>query len=343
MQRSVNCQHVSSAKPVLADMPLVLGIEDRKRAGWAPDFKGVVYGKVGYGDQLRVVISMNGAVIKKYSVPLQQSQAAPLPPPNAQYAQWTLIDNESSIAQAGTFLITFKYFDFGSEQETVLGQKTLRIAKGSIDRPQYLAIYDDLLLANWISMDEMTLTLHFWVSHDMRRLFIDHPTWIAKVFVDGKPITEPENNRFPCSERSECNLFQYEIHAHGPNQKSVESASDLACLAVGTPFSLSYFSDTLLNHSGVWQVKVYAGSDFVREFRFTVNDGAIVPDAEQAPSLTPPLQLGPRGFFVQTYFPNPDTFDNRFDVAAAKAGCFYGRPWKSDSVANMLKSLPSMK
>jgi hypothetical protein len=98
----------------------------------------------------------------------------------------------------------------------------------------------------------------------------------------------------------------------------------------------------LADHPGKWILKIRIAGQVVRELHFTVlPNGEIALHPEQDRSKAGFLNLGPGRFFVETYFPNPNTFDLRFNPDAIRSGTLYGRPWISNEVVGgMVKLLP---
>jgi hypothetical protein len=347
--------------PSMADAPLEFQVISVRKmingayqfVGWTPKIEGRMLGRTRKGDAVMVEFSQDGKMLGTLRVGLSGTGG------ESWYEDWEIRGNEEKdiFTAIGRVTATFKYYDDTSEKTAPLPTRQFQVVKtvyydDSKNNWKYGALYDDLLGFSYAvqrqpsSGEPPAIWLYSWMNlqHDSAIKDISY-----KVSVDGNPV--PLDDAFDANQNHESIVTldqREEIFVKAKNDRVVNPHN--VYLVVFRPKLLWGPKGNaagpgwlwLADHPGKWNLKIRIGGQVVRELHFTVlPNGEITPHPEQDKSKAGFMNLGPGRFFLETYFPNPNTFDLRFNPDAIRSGTLYGRPWISNEVVGgMVKLLP---
>ncbi len=347
--------------PSMADAPLEFQVISVRKmingayqhVGWTPKISGRMLGRTRKGDAVTVEFYQDGKVLGTLRAGLKGTGG------ETWYEDWEIRGNEEKdiYTPVGKITAVFKYYDDTSKKTGTLTTRQFQVVKtvyydDSKNNWKYGALYDDLLGFSYIvqrqpSSGELTgVWIYTWMNlqHDSAIKDISY-----KLSVDGNPV--PLDDAFDASQNHESiTTFdqQEDIFVKAKNDRVVNPHNvylvafrpKLLWGAKGSAAGPGWL--WLADRPGKWNLKIRVAGQVVRELHFTVlPNGEIAPHPEQDKSKAGFLNLGPGRFFVETYFPSPNTFDLRFNPDAIRAGTLYGRPWISNEVTGgMVKLLP---
>lgn len=360
-QESDPYKAAAAAAPSLADAPLEFKVISQRKmvngsnqfAGWTPVISGRMLGRTRNGDAVIVELSQDGKPIHTLRAGLRGNGG------QSWYEDFDIRgdDTKDMLTAVGKLTATFKYYNDNDEKTTPLTVRKFDVVKvvhydEGRNSWKYGALYDDLLGFSYIvqrqpSSGELSgVWIYTWMNlqHDSAIKDISY-----KLSVDGNPV--PLDDGFDANQNHESiTTFdqQEEIFVKAKNDRVVNPHN--VYLVVFRPKLLWGPKGSaagpgwlwLADHPGKWIFKIRVAGQVVRELHFTtLPNGEIVPHPEQDKTRAGFLNLGPGRFFVETYFPNPNNFDLRFNPDAIRAGALYGRPWISNEViGGMVKLLP---
>ncbi len=346
--------------PSMADAPLEFQVISVRQmingkyqyVGWTPKISGRILGRTRKGDAVTIELSQDGQSIGTLRAGLNGTG-------ESWYEDWEIRGNEAKdiFTAVGKVTATFKYYDDTAEKTAPLPTRQFQVVKtvyydDSKNNWKYGALYDDLLGFSYAvqrqpSSGELTAVwLYSWMNlqHDSALKDISY-----KLSVDGNPV--PLDDAFDANQNHESiTTFDQreEIFVKAKNDRVVNTHNvylvafrpKLLWGPKGNAAGLGWL--WLADHPGKWNLKIRVAGQLVRELRFNVlPSGEIALHPEQDKSKAGFLNLGPGRFFLETYFPNPNTFDLRFNPDAIRSGTLYGRPWISNEVTSeMVKLLP---
>lgn len=347
--------------PSLADAPLEFKVISQRKmingsyqyAGWTPVISGRMLGHTRRGDAVIVEFAQNGKLVHTLRAGLKGTAG------ESWYEDWDIRgdDTKDMLTAVGKLTATFKYYNDTDEKTTPLSVRQFDVVKlvhydEGKNSWKYGALYDDLLGFSYIVQRQPTsgelagVWIYAWMNllHDSAIKDISY-----KLSVDGNPVAL--DDAFDANQNHESIVTldqQEEIFVKAKNDRVVNPHN--LYLVVFRPKLLWGAKGNaagpgwlwLADHPGKWILKIRIAGQVVRELHFTVlPNGEIALHPEQDTSKPGFLNLGPGRVFVETYFPNPNTFDLRFNPDAIRAGTLYGRPWISNEVTiGMLKTLP---
>ena len=347
--------------PTMADAPLQFQVISVRQmingayqyVGWTPKISGRMLGRTRRGDAVVVELSQDGKPIHTLRAGLSGTGG------ERWYEDWEIRGDEGKdiLTAIGKVTATFKYFDDTSEKTGPLTIRQFQVVKTVYydegkNNWKYGALYDDLLGFSYAvqrqpsSGEAPAIWLYTWMNlqHDSAIKDISY-----KLSVDGNPV--PLDDAFDANQNHESIVTldqREEIFVKAKNDRVVNPHN--VYLVVFRPKLLWGRKGSaagpgwlwLADHPGKWILKIRIAGQVVRELHFTVlPNGEIAPHPEQDKSKAGFLNLGPGRFFLETYFPNPNTFDLRFNPDAIRNGTLYGRPWISNEVTGgMVKLLP---
>ncbi len=347
--------------PSLADAPLEFKVVSQRKmingsyqyAGWTPVISGRMLGRTRRGDAVVVELSQDGKPIHTLRAGLKGTGG------ETWYEDWEIRgdDTKDILTAVGKLTATFKYYNDTDEKTTPLSVRRFDVVKlvnyeEGKNTWKYGSLYDDLLGFSYMVQRQPTsgelagVWIYSWMNlqHDSAIKDISY-----KLSVDGNSVAL--DDAFDANQNHESIVTfnqQEEIFVKARNDRVVNPHN--VYLVVFRPKLLWGAKGSaggpgwlwLADHPGKWVLKIRIAGQAVRELRFTVlANGQIAPHPEQDQTKPGSLNLGPGRFFVETYFPNPNTFDLRFNPEAIRSGTLYGRPWISNDVAlGMLKTLP---
>jgi hypothetical protein len=351
-------------KPYLADQPLVIRMQPVRDnnpvpdrfTGWVPYVQGRLYGHTKSGDLLKIEFGKGGNVAHTVRINLNGIDADR----GDYYEDFNLSgsDDDDLITGEGLYTVTFKYYDDNTEQDAVIAEKRMNIVK-AVD---YDAGEGQNIWKNAMLYDDMPAISYIWLSppryHNMsgRAYFYN---WINrdedeindlsfKITVDGTDLSLPGDFAADCGslvsiEQME-DLYDNTKNVRVDNWYKVYQMRYAPYLYWGERQEGDAEEAVIMGeHPGDWVVKIRSLSETIRELRFKVDEnGLVVPHPEQDSSNPDCLKLGPMRFFVNTFYPNPNNFDTRFNSEAIRESSFYGRPWISD-MSEMMDALPPSK
>ncbi|HEX6187674.1 MAG TPA: hypothetical protein VFZ40_06320 [Pyrinomonadaceae bacterium] len=347
--------------PSMADAPLefqVISVRNMingayQYVGWTPKIRGRMLGRTRRGDAVVVEFSQDGKSLATLRAGLSGNGG------ETWFEDWEIRGDEKKdvLTAVGKVTATFKYFDDTAEKTAPLTVRQFHVVKTVYydegkNNWKYGALYDDLLGFSYAVQRQPEgsapgfVWMYTWMNlqHDSAIKDISY-----KLSVDGNPV--PLDDAFDANQNHESIVTldqREEIFVKAKNDRVVNPHN--VYLVVFRPKLLwgpkssapgpgwLWFAD----HPGKWILKIRIGGQVVRELHFTVlPKGEIALHAEQDKSKPGFMNLGPGRFFLETYFPNPNTFDLRFNPDAIRSGTLYGRPWISTEVtAGMVKTLP---
>lgn len=347
--------------PTMADAPLEFQVISVRQmingayqyVGWTPKITGRMLGRTGRGDAVLVELSQDGKMLATLRAGLKGNGG------ERWYEDWEIRGDEAKdiLTAVGKVTATFKYFDDTAEKTGPLTVRQFQVVKTVYydegkNNWKYGALYDDLLGFSYAVQRQPEggapgfVWLYTWMNlqHDSAIKDISY-----KLSVDGNPV--PLDDAFDANQNHESIVTldqREEIFVKAKNDRVVNPHN--VYLVVFRPKLLWGTKRTapgpgwlwLADHPGKWILKIRIAGQVVRELHFTVlPNGEIAPHPEQDKSKPGFLNLGPGRYFLETYFPNPNTFDLRFNPDAIRSGTLYGRPWISTEVTGgMVKLLP---
>ena len=346
--------------PSMADAPLefqVISVRNMingayQYVGWTPKIRGRMLGRTRRGDAVVVEFSQNGKSLATLRAGLSGTGG------ENWFEDWEIRgdENKDVLTAVGKVTATFKYFDDTVEKSGPLTVRQFQVVKTVYydegkNNWKYGALYDDLLGFSYAvqrqpSGEAPAIWLYSWMNlqHDSAIKDISY-----KLSVDGNPV--PLDDAFDANQNHESIVTldqREEIFVKAKNDRVVNPHN--VYLVVFRPKLLWGPKRSapgpgwlwLADHPGKWVFKIRVAGQLVRELHFTVSpNGEIAPHPEQDKAKAGFLNLGPGRFFLETYFPNPNTFDLRFNPEAIRSGTLYGRPWISTEVTGgMVKLLP---
>lgn len=349
------------ATAALADAPLEFKVVSQRKtingsyqyAGWTPVISGRMLGRTRRGDAVVVELAQDGKLIHTLRGGLKGTGG------ETWYEDWEIRgdDTKDMLTAVGKITATFKYYNDTDEKTTSLFLRQFQVVKlvhydEGKNSWKYGTLYDDLLGFSYVvqRQPESGASGFVWVYTWMN---LKHDSAIKdisyKLFVDGNPV--PLDDAFDAGQNHESIATldqQEEIFVKAKNDRVVNPHN--LYLVVFRP-KLLWGPKTgapgsgwlwLADHPGKWILKIRIAGQVVRELRFTVlPNGEVALHPEQDRTKPGFLNLGPGRFFVETYFPNPNVFDLRFNPEAIRSGTLYGRPWISNEVTGgMVKDLP---
>lgn len=347
--------------PSMADAPLefqVISVRQmingaHQYVGWTPKITGRMLGRTRRGDAVVVELAQDGKLIHTLRGGLKGTGG------ETWYEDWEIRGDEGKdiLTAVGKVTATFKYFDDTAEKTGPLTVRQFQVVKTVYydegkNSWKYGVLYDDLLGFSYLvqRQPENSASGFVWVYTWMN---LQHDSAIKdisyKLSVDGNPV--PLDDAFDANQNHESIVTldqREEIFVKAKNDRVVNLHNLYLVVfrpkllwgpkrgAPGTGWLW------LADHPGKWILKIRIAGQVVRELRFTVlPNGEVALHPEQDRTRTGFLNLGPGRFFVETYFPNPNAFDLRFNPDAIHSGTLYGRPWISNEVTNgMVKDLP---
>jgi len=347
--------------PSMADAPLEFQVVSQRQmvagaykyVGWTPVISGRMLGRTRKGDAVIVDLAQDGKPIRTLRAGLSGTGG------ETWYEDWQIRgdDTKDVISAVGKLTATFKYYNDTDGKTTPLNVRQFNVVKlayydESKSIWRYGALYDDLLGFSYIVQRQPSggaaagVWIYSWMNleHDSSIKDISY-----RLTVDGTVV--PLDDAFDANQNHESivTLDQHEeVFVKAKNDRVINPHN--LYLVVFRPKLLWGEKREvggsgwmwLGDHPGKWVFKIRIAGQVVRELRFTVlPSGQIALHPEQDSSKPGFLNLGPGRFFVETYFPNPNAFDLRFNPDAIRSGTIYGRPWISTEVTGgMLKTLP---
>ena len=360
-QESDPYKATAAQAPSMADAPLEFQVISVRKmingayqyVGWTPKIEGRMLGRTRKGDAVMVDLSQDGKMLGTLRAGLSGTGG------QGWYEDWEIRGNEEKdiFTAVGKVTATFKYYDDTAEKSGPLGVRQFQIVKTVYydegkNNWKYGALYDDLLGFSYAVQRQQTsgeppaVWLYTWMNlqHDSAIKDISY-----KLSVDGNPVALDDAFDANQNHESIVTLDQREeIFVKAKNDRVVNPHN--VYLVVFRPKLLWGAKGNaagqgwlwLADHPGKWNLKIRIAGQVVRELRFNVSpNGEIALHPEQDRSKPGFMNLGPGRFFLETYFPNPNTFDLRFNPDAIRSGTLYGRPWISNEVTGgMVKLLP---
>lgn len=347
--------------PSMADAPLEFQVMTQRQmvagiykyVGWTPVIRGRVLGRTRKGDAVIVDLAQDGKLIHTLRAGLSGTGG------ERWYEDWEIRgdDTKDLLTAVGKLTATFKYYNDTDEKTGPLTVRQFSVVKlayydESKSVWKYGALYDDLLGFSYLVQRQPTggespgVWIYTWMNlqHDSSIKDISY-----RLSVDGTVV--PLEDEFDANQNHESvvTLDQHEeVFVKAKNDRVINPHN--LYLVVFRPKLLWGEKREvggngwlwLGDHPGKWVLKIRIAGQVVRELRFTVlPTGQVAPHPEQDSSKPGFLNLGPGRFFIETYFPNPNAFDLRFNPDAIRSGTLYGRPWISNEVTSgMLKTLP---
>lgn len=360
-QESDPYKATAAQPPSMADAPLefqVISVRQMingayQHVGWTPKIEGRMLGRTRRGDAVMVELTQDGKMLATLRGGLKGKGG------ETWYEDWEIRgdENKDILTTVGKITATFKYYDDTAEKTGPLSVRQFQVAKivyydEGKNKWKYGALYDDLLGFSYIvqrqpSSGELTgVWIYTWMNlqHDSAIKDISY-----KLSVDGNPV--PLDDAFDANQNHESIVTldqREEIFVKAKNDRVVNPHN--LYLVVFRPKLLWGAKGSaagpgwlwLADHPGKWNLKIRTAGQVVRELHFTVApNGQVALHPEQDPGKPGFMNLGPGRFFIETYFPNPNNFDLRFNPDAIRSGTLYGRPWISDEVTGgMVKLLP---
>ena len=324
-----------------------------KYLGWSPVIHGRILGKTRSGDAVIVEVSSGGKVVQTYRVGLKGTDGS-------WCEDWNLGQDDGKLMTAtGDLTFTFKYYDDDTNKERVIAKRIAKVVKavqhiGSGKHTwKYGIIYDDLLGSAYINQYQQDnvstkeIWMFFWIRSDVN--FYDSVKEVScRLEVNGQKVDLP--NEFSGNISDTTRLEQKE-EIWVKNDRLDNNYNFYKVQFIPKLYWGSKRNDLnptewigLADHPGDWKLSMKAKGKVIREFKFKVANGMIVPNPEQDPSKSGFLNLGPNRAYLEVYFPNPNDFDSGFNPDAIRKGVMFGKPWVSDEIKNgMLKALPPAK
>lgn len=360
-QQADSYKTTATQAPSLADAPLEFKVVSQRKminglyqyAGWTPVISGRMLGRTRSGDAVMVELAQDGKLLHTLRGGLKGTGG------ETWYEDWEIRgdDTKDMLTAVGKLTATFKYYNDTDEKTTPLTVRKFDVVKlvnydEGKNSWKYGALYDDLLGFSYLveRQPENSAPGFVWVYTWMN---LQHDSAIKdisyKLSVDGNPV--PLDDAFDANQNHESIVTldqREEIFVKAKNDRVVNPHN--VYLVVFRPKLLWGPKSGapgpgwlwLADHPGKWILKIRIAGQVVRELRFTVlPTGEVALHPEQDKSKAGFLNLGPGRFFVETYFPNPNAFDLRFNPDAIRTGALFGRPWISNEViGGMVKALP---
>jgi hypothetical protein len=351
----------ASQLPSMADAPLEFKVISQRKmidgvykyVGWTPVIQGRMLGRSRRGDAVVVELAQDGRLIHTLRAGLSGTGG------ERWYEDWEIRgdDTKDLMSAVGKLTATFKYYNDTDEKTGPLAVRQFNVVKmAAYDEGKsfwkFGTLYDDLLGFSYViqrppeSGSAPAIWVYTWMNleHDSSIKDISY-----RLSVDGTAV--PLEDEFDANQNHESvvTLDQHEeVFVKAKNDRVINPHN--MYLVVFRPKLLwgqkREVGGTgwlwLGDHPGKWVFKIRLAGQVVRELRFTVlPSGQVALHPEQDSSKSGFLNLGPGRFFVETYFPNPNAFDLRFNPDAIRSGTLFGRGWISNEViGGMLKTLP---
>ncbi|MGZ5436923.1 MAG: hypothetical protein ACXWID_13990 [Pyrinomonadaceae bacterium] len=360
-QQADSYKTTAAQAPSLADAPLEFKVVSQRKmingsyqyAGWTPVISGRMLGRTRSGDAVMVELAQDGKLLHTLRGGLKGTGG------ETWFEDWEIRgdDTKDMLTAVGKLTATFKYYNDTDEKTTPLTVRKFDVVKlvnydEGKNSWKYGALYDDLLGFSYLveRQPENSAPGFVWVYTWMN---LQHDSAIKdisyKLSVDGNPV--PLDDAFDANQNHESIVTldqREEIFVKAKNDRVVNPHN--VYLVVFRPKLLWGPKRGapgpgwlwLADHPGKWILKIRIAGQVVRELRFTVlPNGEVALHPEQDRTKSGFLNLGPGRFFAETYFPNPNAFDLRFNPDAIRRGTLYGRPWISTEVTGgMVKTLP---
>jgi hypothetical protein len=353
---------MATQAPSLADTPLEFKVMSQRNmvsgvnqyVGWTPIFSGRILGRSNSGDAITIDLAQGGKVLRTLRTGLKGNRG------ETWFEDWDFRgdDTKDLMTTVGQITATFKYISDLEGTTVPLSVRKFNVLRlvdydGGKNVWKYGTSYDDLFGFSYLvqrpsqSGQSPPVWIYTWMnlSHDSVLKDITY-----RIEVDGKVVPPPDgfdagqNHESVTTFDQEEAFFVRAANDRVVNKHNVYLVVFRPRLIWGTKSQNAGNANWmwLADHPGKWSFKIRIAGEVVRELRFTVlANGQIQRHSEQDPATAGFLNLGPGRFFVETYFPNPNTFDLRFNPDAIRAGMLYGRPWISREVMeNMLTVLP---
>ncbi|HQZ96357.1 MAG TPA: hypothetical protein PLP21_08560 [Pyrinomonadaceae bacterium] len=348
--------------PTMADAPLEFKAMSQRNmvsgvnqyVGWTPIISGRILGRTNSGDAVTIELAQAGKSVRTFRAPLRGNRG------ETWFEDWDFRgdDTKDLMTAVGQFTATFKYVNDLAATTTPLAVRKFNVLRlvdyeNSKNVWKYGTDYGDLLGFSYLverqqlSSQSPSVWIYTWMNlpHDSILKDITY-----RIEVDGKIV--PPSDEFDAGQNHESiTTFDQEeaFFVKAANDRVINKNN--VYLVVFRPRLIwGPKSETagnanwmwLVDHPGKWSLKIRIAGEVVRDLRFTVlPNGHIQRHPEQDPATTGSLNLGPGRYFVETYFPNPNAFDGRFDADAIREGTLFGRPWTSREVKEgMLMALP---
>lgn len=348
--------------PTMADAPLEFKAMSQRNmvngvnqyVGWTPVIGGRILGRTNSGDSITIDLAQGGRSLRTFRAPLTGNRG------ETWYEDWDFRgdDTKDLMTAVGQFTVTFKYVNDLAATTTPLGVRkftVLRLAAYDDGKNvwKFGTNYDDLLGFSYLverqpqSSQSPPVWIYTWMNlpHDSVLKDITY-----RIEVDGKVV--PPSDQFDAGQNHESittldqeeTFFVKALNDRVINKHNMYLVVFRPRLIWGAKSVNAGNADWmwLADHPGKWSFKIRIGGEVVRDLRFTVlPNGHIQRHSEQDPAVVGYLNLGPGRYFVETYFPNPNSFDVTFDPDAIREGTLFGRPWISREVKDgMLMALP---
>lgn len=347
----------------LADEPLTIELYqltdnssgEEKFVGWSPVINGRILGKTKAGDAVLVEVSSGGKALQTYRIGMKGTNVA-----EGEWCEdWNIGQDDNKLLTAtGDLTFTFKFYNDDTAKESILSKRIVKVVKavqhiGSGKHAwKYGIIYDDLLgsayINQWQQSDISTreIWMFFWIRND--NIYDCFKNITYRIEVNGKKIDLPNDFGDNTSDKNRLEQKE-ELWIKNDRVDNKYNFYKVQCIPkmywgpiVDNLDKRGWIG--LINYPGEWKMAIRDQGKVMREFKFKVENGMIVPHPEQDSSKPGFLNLGPNRAYLEVYFPNPDEFDSAFNPDAIRKGVLYGRPWVSDQIKNgMLKALPPAK
>jgi len=348
--------------PKMADAPLEFKAMSQRNmvngvnqyVGWTPILSGRILGRTNSGDAVTIELAQGGKSLRTFRAPLRGNRG------ETWFEDWDFRgdDTKDLMTAAGEFTATFKYVNDLAATTTPLSVRKFNVLRlvdyeDSKNVWKYGTDYDDLLGFSYLverqpqSSQSPPVWIYTWMNlpHDSVLKDITY-----RIEVDGKVVPPPDQFDAGQNHESITTFDQEEAFFVKAANDRVINKNNVYLVVFRPRLIWGPKSETagntnwmwLRDHPGKWALKIRIAGEVVRDLRFTVlPNGHIQRHSEQDPATAGSLNLGPGRYFVETYFPNPNAFDVRFDPDAIREGTLFGRPWISREVKEgMLMALP---
>ena len=353
---------MATQAPSLADAPLEFKAMSQRSmvngvnqfVGWTPVLSGRILGRTNSGDAIIIELAQAGKSLRTLRAQLKGNRG------ETWFEDWDFRgdDTKDLLTAVGHISATFKYVNDVAGTTVPLSVRkfnVLRLAAYDDGRNvwKYGTDYNDMLGFSYLverqpqSGASPPVWIYTWMNLPHDSVLKD---FTYRIEVNGQVVPPPlefdagQNHESVTTFDQEETFFVKAANDRVINKHNVYLVVFRPRLIWG-PKSESAGNANwmwLIDHPGKWSLKIRIGGEVVREFRFTVlPNGHIQRHSEQDPVTAGYLNLGPGRYFVETYFPNPNTFDVTFDPDAVREGMLFGRPWISREVKEgMLTVLP---
>ncbi len=353
---------MAAQPPSMADAPLEFKAMSQRTmvngvnqyVGWTPVFSGRILGRTNSGDAMTIELGQGGKVLRTLRAPLKGNRG------ETWFEDWDFRgdDVKDLLTAVGEFTATFKYVNDLAGTTSPLSVRKFRVLRlAAYDDGKnvwkYGTNYDDLLGFSYLverqpqSSQSPPVWIYTWMNlpHDSVLKDITY-----RIEVDGKVVPPPEGFDAGQNHESITTFDQEETFFVKAANDRVVNKHNVYLVVFRPRLIWGSKAETVANanwmwlvdHPGKWSLKIRVAGEVVRDLRFTVlSNGHIQRHTEQDAAVAGSLNLGPGRYFVETYFPDPNAFDVRFDPDAIREGMLFGRPWISREVKEgMLTALP---